>query len=97
MTVRIIIIIMLISSCCADLNFLSFITKFYDSNVKSLRNFFNLNEDDSDPSVFMYDNDVNVHEIDNSYWKNEIDNNYWMEYLRKDDDDDLYGVRSYDK
>lgn len=86
MTVRLIIIIM-ISSCSADLNFLSFITKFYDSNVKSFRNFFNLNKGHSAASVFMYDNEIddNVHDIDNSYW---------MNYLRKDD---LYGVRFYRK
>ncbi len=73
MTVRTIIAIIMISSCSADLNFLSFITTLYDSNVKSLRNFFNLNkEHHSDASVFMYDNEINgnVHESDNSYWFN---------------------------
>lgn len=83
MTVRLFIIIMMISACSADLKFLSFIAKFYDSNVKSLRDFFNLNKDRSEASVFMYDNAINndVHEIDN---------NYWLNYLRKDD---LYAVR----
>lgn len=72
---------LLMSSCCADLNVLSFITKFYDSNVQSLRNFFNFNEEVSDASAFTSDNEING---------NEIDNRYWMNYLRKDD---LYGVR----
>lgn len=82
MTVRVIIIIIMISSCSADLNFLSILTKLYDSNVKSLRNFFNLNEDHPEKSVFMYDNEINdnVRESDNTYWN----------YQRKDD---LYGVR----
>lgn len=85
MTVRLIIIIMISTCCSADLNFLSFITKFYDSNVKSFRNFFNLNKGHSAASVFMYDNEINdnVHEIDNTYW---------MNYLRKED---VYGVRFY--
>lgn len=67
---------MMISVCSADLNFLSFITKIYDSNVKSFWNAFNLNKHQPDTSVFVYDNQVNN--------ANEIDDNYWMDYLNED-------------
>lgn len=91
MTVRIIILAiiaiatMMISTCSADPHFLSLITKFYDANVKSLRNFFNSNEYQSDASVWLNDNDIN----DND---NEIDNSYWFNYPRKND---MYEVRCY--
>lgn len=87
MSVQIIVLIIMISACSGDLHFLSFITKLYDSNVKSFKNFFNLNEDRStdDASVSMYANEIS----DNV---NEIDDRHTMNYLRKND---LYGVRVF--
>lgn len=77
----------MISACSGDLNFLSFITKLYDSNVKLFKNFFNLNEAHSadDASGVMHANEIS----DNV---REIDNRYAMNYLRKND---LYGVRVF--
>lgn len=92
MTVRIIPIIIIVailttSQCGANLNFFSSIAKFYNSNVKSLRNFFNSNEGHSNDDVWLYDNRINhnneIHEADNRYW---IQNNY-----RKGNG--FYGVR----
>lgn len=61
---------MAISSCCADLNIFSIITKAYESNVKFLRDLFHLSQDHS--NAFIYDNDIsdNVYEIDSPYWQN---------------------------
>ncbi|KAG4080141.1 hypothetical protein HA402_008212 [Bradysia odoriphaga] len=85
MTVRIVIIaikLMAISSCSADFNIFSIITKAYESNVKSLRNFFHLSQDHS--HAFIYDNDISDNEVDSNR----------QNYGRKDD---LYsGVYQYD-
>lgn len=79
MKVSIIIIIVAIkmmSLCSADLNFLSFITKIYDSNVKSFWNAFSAEKHRIENSMSLYDDHIYDSTI-------KIDENYWFYYPRK--------------
>ncbi|KAJ6638396.1 Lipid storage droplets surface-binding protein 2 [Pseudolycoriella hygida] len=64
-------------NCNADPNFVSFITKFYDSKIKSFHKFFHLNNRYSDSSELANENEIDQNDLKD-------DENVILNYFGKD-------------